>query len=947
MPWTTAVPTKKPEQQKSSSSAAPARQKAMTLSAYRTAGATGPAPRPLKPPRPAIPTKQLPLTPYEQTIRRKLDAVHVPDSGLGHDNALPEAEMQSRIAALRERDGTAPEVIPAPPSMTESDERALSLPAVPQETEDDALAQRMAALREPQEIEDDAIARRIVALREPQEMEDDALARRIAALREPQEMEDDAIARRIAALRKPQETEDNEIAQRIAALRDVGGTAPEVIPGAAAHQTQLQAKQKTPPVPTKPLPPAPLVDVSPGYNHPGETTTQRFMRHAKSLAKTVSSPFRHSVANQFNALDKRALHHADYKQLSLPRRILENVRHPVAGLLGHTDFAGNAAQARAVHETALQEVADDPGVQTSMKKRDPASLWTPDLEGYEEENEGVDMSSIPGAVAGLASSSSPRELLDTLVDQISDAGASAAGSMASGESLLPEGGIPLKDTAGKLHDSAKKKDARAALNAVKSAIQKKIEERFSGYSERDKAKLVQQVLDSVTDIGELMSSFGVPFAGVVSGLAKAGSGAVGTGQAVQRMHRLSGIRAAAAERQARGQKLNAQRMKTLRQARGTAQADIAEGVGKAVSGVTGAAADLAGNVASFGAAETPLKYANTAIDAAAGLAGKQMNKNLRHNVLEEELNLTAMAEEMQRTLASQDPPKYVTLKEARQLALKKAGYATGKKKEAFLNITMDRAYQLAASAERPVTPGMSEEDKADTEEAKKILQAMGLGTDKEGRYSRQAIAEKLGIEKGQDWQAQMQKVKEKAQAASVLTNPFKRPEADAPPTSAEESSDVDIVEVEPRREEKEPSQGGHPHELELDSIVEVEPRPEVKEPSPEGLPSGVELDSIVEVEPRPEEEEPSQGGLAPEVELDSIVEVEPRPEEKAQSPAPDLDLAAREDYNGLETLRQALAAHPVPTTTPTAEALPEHEEKQKKKSRQATAMLASGGSESL
>ncbi|MBQ9459022.1 MAG: DUF4157 domain-containing protein [Oscillospiraceae bacterium] len=137
---------------------------------------------------------------------------------------------------------------------------------------------------------------------------------------------------------------------------------------------------------------------------------------------------------------------------------------------------------------------------------------------------------------------------------------------------------------------------------------------------------------------------------------------------------------------------------------------------------------------------------------------KHQRRQLRRDTVEAELGL----EEKIAALKSGDP-RYLEASgmtkesaaklsdsDAKHMILKSMGFKSGKRKEAFNQITRRRAEMLAAGAN------------AGSEEDRGILEDMFLGKGEDGKYSAAAVAEKLGLE---DFEAENDKpFAEKARA---------------------------------------------------------------------------------------------------------------------------------------------------------------------------------------
>lgn len=197
------------------------------------------------------------------------------------------------------------------------------------------------------------------------------------------------------------------------------------------------------------------------------------------------------------------------------------------------------------------------------------------------------------------------------------------------------------------------------------------------------------------------------------------------------------------------------RYNTLNQARRMARTrQIKSGTSLAGNAlkVTGGALSLGGITAPIGAV---LSTVGTGVGLIGGLASKRAAKTVRKKTVNEELDLDKKIEALQAKYKTDNPNgKELSKREAKHVVLQSMGFESGKRKEAFQNITMNRASQL----QRNATAGSEEEG---------ILRDMHLHRTKDGKFSLQAVAERLGMESG-DWRKQMEKTKRSRK------NPFVR-----------------------------------------------------------------------------------------------------------------------------------------------------------------------------
>jgi hypothetical protein len=161
----------------------------------------------------------------------------------------------------------------------------------------------------------------------------------------------------------------------------------------------------------------------------------------------------------------------------------------------------------------------------------------------------------------------------------------------------------------------------------------------------------------------------------------------------------------------------------------------------ALVGSCGVLDPVSGIVNSLGTA------AGAVTDSVGGRVLKHQKRQMRRETVEEELDLENKIKALMNgdknmltrfglTKAQADGLSY---SQAKHIILKSMGFKSGKRKEAFNQITMNRAKALA---DRANTPGNDEEVQ--------IMKEMFLGKDSNGKYNVQAIAEKLGLEEMED-----------------------------------------------------------------------------------------------------------------------------------------------------------------------------------------------------
>lgn len=256
----------------------------------------------------------------------------------------------------------------------------------------------------------------------------------------------------------------------------------------------------------------------------------------------------------------------------------------------------------------------------------------------------------------------------------------------------------------------------------------------------------------------------IPGLGIISGGAQAISGGIRTDAARRHRHNLKKdianldqhnelIRHVndpdSEETQAAIQK-NVTLAKAAKQARSMDQTRLVEG---SMDMITGGLLTVGSGATLLGAAPIGLIAKLTAFGAGIGkgIVSKKMTKHKKKNVVEEELGLKEKMASLKRSGAAKSDS------EAKHLALRAMGFASGKRKEAFANITMQRAATLHKAA--------AEGDN----NAQQIIKHMGVHQTG-GTYSLQAIAEKMGMSSASSWQDQLKAVT--PEDGGRTSNPF-------------------------------------------------------------------------------------------------------------------------------------------------------------------------------
>lgn len=243
----------------------------------------------------------------------------------------------------------------------------------------------------------------------------------------------------------------------------------------------------------------------------------------------------------------------------------------------------------------------------------------------------------------------------------------------------------------------------------------------------------------------------VPGLSVGSGIVKMGSGALDLGRGITTRVRLGNRRDEIEQRRKDGSlsRDDERLYRTVNQGINMNKGRIVSGATKLVDGAAGVVGGgltlggVAGGAAVSGAGAVVGKVGEMAADA--------LNKKARTDTVEEELGLDSKIKK----LMASDPS--LSEREAKHVVLKSMGFSTGKRREAFYNITLRRAMELKSRADQ------------DDKEAKKILSSMGVFrklSEEEG-YSLQAIVEALGMDSRTSWQEQ---VKDNIQSRAA--NPF-------------------------------------------------------------------------------------------------------------------------------------------------------------------------------
>lgn len=257
-------------------------------------------------------------------------------------------------------------------------------------------------------------------------------------------------------------------------------------------------------------------------------------------------------------------------------------------------------------------------------------------------------------------------------------------------------------------------------------------------------------VDAFAASGIAESGF-VPGLGIATGALKMGKGALDLGRGVGTRVRLGHRKEEIEQRRKDGSlsRDDERLYRTVNQGIGMSTGRIVSGATKLVDGAAG----VVGSGLTLGGIPggAAVSGAGLAVGKVGDLAADVLNKNARTNTVEEELGLDA---KIQKLMAS-DPS--LSEREAKHVVLKSMGFSTGKRREAFYNITLRRAMELKSRADQ------------DDKEAQKILSSMGVFSklSEEDGYSLQAIVEALGMDSRTSWQEQV-----KDNIHSRAANPF-------------------------------------------------------------------------------------------------------------------------------------------------------------------------------
>ncbi len=209
------------------------------------------------------------------------------------------------------------------------------------------------------------------------------------------------------------------------------------------------------------------------------------------------------------------------------------------------------------------------------------------------------------------------------------------------------------------------------------------------------------------------------------------------------------------------------RSRTAEQARKAARIrkheDIVSGVSssvKAAANYTAMGLGAAALAGSFGVLD-PVSGVVNSIGTAAGaitegVGGrvvKSQKRAMRRETVDDELGLEKKIEALmngkqemcERFGITAADAKQLSYSSAKHIILKSMGFASGKRKEAFNQITMNRARALAEKANT-----YDPNDESVGKEEREMMREMFLGTDSHGKYNVTAIAEKLGLEEMED-----------------------------------------------------------------------------------------------------------------------------------------------------------------------------------------------------
>lgn len=216
-------------------------------------------------------------------------------------------------------------------------------------------------------------------------------------------------------------------------------------------------------------------------------------------------------------------------------------------------------------------------------------------------------------------------------------------------------------------------------------------------------------------------------------------GAIQTVQGVSQLASSTSTRVKMANRMENNQ--NSKYNKTAKLAYGMSKANQVEGgmnIGSGALKTAGSALKYTGVLTPLG---TAMSMLGSGVDFVKGKVVDSMKKDVRTGTVEDEIsNLNTLIKQVAEQM-------HVSEREAKHHVLRKMGIASGKRKEAFQRIAMNRAAQLKKDAE------------SGDEEAKQFIADLGIHSDKEGKYSLQGIAEKLGMDSGTPWRDQMKETR--------------------------------------------------------------------------------------------------------------------------------------------------------------------------------------------
>ena len=261
----------------------------------------------------------------------------------------------------------------------------------------------------------------------------------------------------------------------------------------------------------------------------------------------------------------------------------------------------------------------------------------------------------------------------------------------------------------------------------------------------------------------LAGRIGIPGTGILTGAAKAASGISRWREGVKTKHSMEELQEQMKmERKKKGldltdltgNSLAGKRYKTMSQAMKMADITRNEGIYDTTGGILnagGSVMKLTGLASLWG---TLVSGLGSGLGLVKFLHSRKSRKDLRTSTVNEELGLDNKINKIMSD--AKEHGDKISRKDAKHMALQSMGFATGKRKEAFMRITMNRAYALQTAAQRAL--GKNDATVED-QQALKIVEGMQLHP-VDGKFNLQGIAEKLGVEAG-SWQKQLKESQER------------------------------------------------------------------------------------------------------------------------------------------------------------------------------------------